>query len=148
EITVTDKATGKTVPCRIHLKDAAGKPQRAENLPFWNDHFVCRGTVSLDLAPGKYAVEIEHGPECSLFADSFTLEAGATKKLAVELKRLIDLPAEGWWPGDLHVHRPVEDIELLMRAEELHVAPVITWWNKRNLWAKGKLPEEPLVLFD
>ena len=58
------------------------------------------------------------------------------------------MPAEGWWPGDLHVHRPVEDIELLMRAEDLHVAPVITWWNKRNLWAKEKLPDEPLVRFD
>jgi hypothetical protein len=58
------------------------------------------------------------------------------------------MPAEGWWPGDLHVHRPVEDIELLMRAEELHVAPVVTWWNKRNLWAKGKVPADPLVRFD
>jgi hypothetical protein len=25
EITVVDKATGKPVPCRVHLKDAAGK---------------------------------------------------------------------------------------------------------------------------
>jgi hypothetical protein len=148
EITVVDRATGKPVPCRVHLKDVNGKGLKAEGLPFWNDHFVCRGEVALDLAPGKYTVEIEHGPEFSLAADSFTLAAGETKKLSVGLKRLVDLPAKGWWPGDTHVHRALEDVELLMRAEGLHIAPVITWWNKRNLWAKEKLPDEPLVRFD
>lgn len=148
EITVVDRATAKPVPCRVHLKDANGKGRKADQLPFWNDHFGCRGEVALEVPPGKYTVEIERGPEYALFADSFTLAAGQTKKLGVELKRLVDMPAKGWWPGDTHVHRPVEDVELLMRAEDLHVAPVITWWNKRNPWAKGKLPAEPLVRFD
>src|SRR5579859_8147899 len=67
EITVVDKATGKPVPCRVHLKDTKGKALKADPLPFWNDHFVCRGEVALDLSPGKYTVEIEHGPEYSLF---------------------------------------------------------------------------------
>jgi hypothetical protein len=35
-----------------------------------------------------------------------------------------------------------------MRAEDLHVAPVITWWNNRNEWAGKTLPENPLVQFD
>jgi hypothetical protein len=148
EITVVDRATGKPVPCRVHLKDAKGKGLKADGLPFWNDHFVCRGEVALDLSPRNYTVEIERGPEYSLYADSFTLAAGRTKKLRVELKRLVDMPAKGWWPGDTHVHRRLEDIELLMRAEELHIAPVITWWNQRNLWAKATLPDEPLVRFD
>jgi hypothetical protein len=148
EITVVDRATGKPVPCRVHLKDAKGKGLKVEKLPSFYDHFVCRGEVGLDVAPGSYTVEIEHGPEYSLFTDAFTLDAGRTKKLSVVLKRLVDMPAKGWWPGETHVHRPVEDIELLMRAEELHIAPVITWWNKRNLWAKSTLPEEPLVRFD
>src|SRR5689334_5449697 len=86
EITVVDAATRKPVPCRVHLKDARGKAQKADRLPFWNDHFVCKGEVALDLAPGKYSVEIEHGPEFSLAAESFALEAGRTKKLRVELK--------------------------------------------------------------
>jgi hypothetical protein len=46
------------------------------------------------------------------------------------------------------VHRPVDQIELLMRAEDLHVAPVITWWNKRNLWKDRKPPESLLKRFD
>jgi hypothetical protein len=64
------------------------------------------------------------------------------------MKRLADLPAEGWWPGDLHVHRAVGDVERLMRSEDLHVAQIITWWNNRNAWERQKPPADPLVRFD
>jgi hypothetical protein len=143
-----DRATGQATPCRIHLKDAAGKPQRAPKLPFWNDHFVCPGTVSLDLPPGQYTYEVERGPEYRLASGSVTLAAKAVEARTVRLERLADLAAAGWWSGELHVHRPVEDVELLMRAEDLHVAPVITWWNKKNLWAAQDPPANPLVRFD
>jgi hypothetical protein len=148
DITVRDKKSGQAVPCRIHLKDAAGKAQRARDLPFWFDHFVCPGTAHLELDAGKYTIEIERGPEHGRRADSFQVKDKTDLKLAFELERLVDLGAEDWWSGDLHVHRPVPAIELLMRAEDLHVAPVITWWNKQNLWAKQKLPADPLVRFD
>src|SRR5437879_5633083 len=35
-----------------------------------------------------------------------------------------------------------------MQAEDLHVAPVITWWNNQNQWAKQPLPARLLVQFD
>jgi hypothetical protein len=35
-----------------------------------------------------------------------------------------------------------------MQAEDLHVAPVITWWNQRNFWADRKPPAQPLLTFD
>jgi hypothetical protein len=67
----------------------------------------------------------------------------------VQLERIVDLAQEGWWSGDLHVHRPLADIEQLMQAEDLHIATVITWWNSRNEWAGLKqLPEHPLIRFD
>jgi hypothetical protein len=145
EITVLNKATSKPTPARIHLKDAAGKAVKSGNLPFWNDHFVCPGIAVVSVPAGKYTIEVERGPEYGLHADSITLAAGEEKKLSIELKRIAELPKEGWWPGELHVHRPVADIELLMRAEDLHIAPVITWWNNRNLWEKDPPPAEPLV---
>jgi hypothetical protein len=148
EITVFAGGREKPIPCRIHLKDAAGKPQRAPGLPFWHDHFVCRGTARLALPAGKYSYEVERGPEYELRTDSFTLARGAESKLSVELRRLADLAAEGCWSGDLHVHRPVVDVELLMQAEDLHVAPVITWWNNQNTWAKMRLPADPLYHFE
>lgn len=64
------------------------------------------------------------------------------------MKRLSNIAAEGWWSGDLHVHRPVEDMQLLMRAEDLHIAPVITWWNSKNLWDGRPIPDDTLVSFD
>jgi hypothetical protein len=148
EITVRDKKSGQPMPCRIHVKDAAGKPQRAGELPFWFDHFVTPGSARLQLKPGKYTIEIERGPEYVRIADIFEVKDKGDTKLAYELSRLVDLSAEGWWSGDLHVHRPVEAMELLMRAEDLHVAPVITWWNKKNLWDGKKLPADPLVRCD
>jgi hypothetical protein len=147
-LAVHEKEPGRPVPCRVHLQDPAGKPVRAPGLPFWNDHFVCPGTVELELPPGRYAYEIERGPEYGLLRGAVTVRADATEKLALRLERLADLAAEGWWSGELHVHRPPADVELLMRAEDLHIAPVITWWNNRNLWDQQPLPTEPRRRFD
>jgi hypothetical protein len=61
---------------------------------------------------------------------------------------MVDLAAEGWWSGETHVHRPVSEMELLVRAEDLHVAPVITWWNNANPWSNQALPKNPLVVMD
>lgn len=148
EITVRDKKTGHPIPCRIHLKDSAGKPQRAGDMPFWFDHFVSPGNAKLQLNPGQYTIEIERGPEFARIAERLEVTATGDLHFDYQMQRLVDLAAEGWWSGELHVHRPVEAIELLMRAEDLHVAPVITWWNKTNLWGKQQLPADPLVRFD
>ena len=50
---------GQSLPCRIHLFDPDGKPQRAAGLPFWRDHFVCPGEAKLELPVGRYRYEIE-----------------------------------------------------------------------------------------
>jgi hypothetical protein len=146
-LTVLSSELSGTVPCRIHLKDAAGKPIEAPNLPFWRDHFVCTGQVTLKLPPGAYSYEIERGPEYSSISNQFTIEKDQPQKITNYIRRLVDLSREGWWSGDLHVHRPLADIELLMRAEDLHIAPVITWWNKANPW-KDRSPTNLLVRFD
>src|SRR5688572_27532475 len=143
ELNVVEKS--EPVACRVHLSDAAGKPVRAPGLPFWRDHFVCDGRVALDLAPGKYSLEVERGPEYSSASETVTVEAGRTVRRNVDLRRIADLKSEGWWSGELHVHRAIEEVPLLMRAEDLHVAPVITWWNNRDLW-EGKETRDELLL--
>jgi len=143
-----DEPRGAALPCRIHLSNAEGKPQQAAGLPFWKDHFVCNGRVTLPLAPGKYRYEIERGPEHQRTSGTLELKEGRDHTLSVQLARFADLKKAGWYSGDLHVHRPLADMELLMRAEDLHVAPVITWWNTRNLWAQQDLPREQLHQFD
>src|SRR5215207_2227481 len=130
---VTD-GRGQRLPCRIHVTDGAGKPVRAAGQPFWRDHFVCDGRASVRAPPGRYRYEIERGPEWGRAAGTADVTADRDETVTARLLRVADLPAQGWFAGDLHVHRPLEDVPLLMRAEDLHVAPVITWWNRTNLW--------------
>lgn len=141
-------SSGRAVPCRIHVDNSAGKPQKPEGYPAWNDHFVCNGNTELFLKPGGYRYEIERGPEHERLTGSVELNTNDTKAVSHTLRRIADLKSLGWYGGDLHVHRAVEDVPLLMQAEDLDIAPVITWWNQRNLWADGPLPESTLTQFD
>src|SRR5262245_57714775 len=120
------------VPFRIHLKDASGKPVKvpASNVS-WNDHFVVKERTHVALPEGTYKVEAERGPEYEAWVRTVRVGAEAEKGVRIDFKRIVDLSAEGWWSGELHVHRPLADVELLMRAEDLHVAPVVTWWNNK-----------------
>lgn len=142
------REAGRAVPARVHLRDQAGKVHVAAGQPAWDDHFVCAPGARLELPAGRYHYEIERGPETSSSAGEVAIQAGAASTLGVDLVRIADLASQGWWSGELHVHRPLEDVPLLMRAEDLHVAPVITWWNKTNLWTGKKRPEPLVVRFD
>jgi hypothetical protein len=142
-----DEANGKPTAARIHLRNSKGRPHQPKQFPFWQDHFVCPGEAKLELSPDIYTVEVERGPEFSAYHRTFAVAEGMTTNVTATLRQLVDLSAEGWWSGELHVHRPVANAELLMRAEDLHVAPFITWWNRQNLWSNSP-PGGPLRQFD
>lgn len=148
DLTVVDQQTGEPIPCRLHLKNAKGQPQKVRGMPLWHDHMAIPGRVRLDLAPGAYTFEIERGLEYASASGYFTIERSASDQHTVELKRIVDLASEGWYSGDLHVHRPPREMETLMLAEDLHVAPVITWWRTKNRWNRLATPLPPLVEFD
>ena len=145
DITVIDQQTRQPIACRMHLEDSSGRPQRAGRLPFWDDHFVLPGRVRLNLPAGEYRFEIERGPEYARQVGHFEIGNRTKDRRVIELVRVVDMAEEGWYSADLHIHRSTEDIELLIQAEDLHVAPLITWWNNRNLWTDRELPEDPLV---
>jgi hypothetical protein len=140
QINVNDRQ-GKPVPCRVHLANAMGEPVKAAGLPFFRDHFTCDGRVVLNLQPGKYTYAVERGPEFERLIGALTLKEGKPQMLKLSIGRIAHLRKVRWFSGDLHVHRPLKDINLLMRAEQLDFAPVITWWNKRNMWAGKAHPE-------
>src|SRR5262245_6947116 len=73
------------VPCRIHLKDQADQPVQAGALPFWRDHFVCPGTVQLNLPVGTYAYEIERGPEYARVAGRIEVQTNKSAAINVTL---------------------------------------------------------------
>jgi hypothetical protein len=148
EIRAVDKATGQPIAARMHLKDPRGRPVKPPKVPFWKDHFVFDGTLVLELPLGTYTFEIESGPEYKFNSGYFTLERNANDTKTIELQRFVEMKKEGWWSGDLHIHREPADIEVLMRAEDLHIGPVMTWWNNQNKWQAKPLPAQPVVQFD
>ena len=139
-ITVIDEETGRPTPARIHLLNDEGKPQRAPGFPSWHDHFVCDGKAVVDLAAGTYSCTVERGPEFTAANSKFEIRDGQSTALTVRLRRLVNFASEGWFSGETHVHRELKDVELLMRAEDLHVAQVITWWNRTNPWKETNPP--------
>lgn len=147
-IRVVEESTGQPTAVRMHLKNSRGKAVKPPKSVFWHDHFVFDGQVELELPVGKYTFELERGPEHRVRSGEFTIQRGAEDSKLLTMVRYADLKKEGWWSGDLHIHRPVEDIELLAKAEDLHIAPVITWWNDKNLWAERKPPADAIVSFD
>jgi hypothetical protein len=147
--TVLDQATNQPVACRVHLKDSRRRAVKIiEELPFWNDHFVCAGTARISLASGEYTYEIERGPEYNMARGTVVVRADGPAAVAESLTRIANLPSEGWWSGETHIHRPLEDIELLMRAEDLYVGVATTWWNKSNAWTSRALPSVTQIRFE
>ncbi|HAH98497.1 MAG TPA: hypothetical protein DCO70_04125, partial [Verrucomicrobiales bacterium] len=129
------------LPCRIHLFDQNEKPQKIEGLPYWHDHFVCPGSAQLELPTGRYRYEIERGPEHERLNGEVTINDESPTMVRRQLNRIANLRDQGWYSGDLHIHRPLSQVALLGEAEDLDFAPVITWWNKSNQWEANSHPQ-------
>ena len=46
----------------------------------------------------------------------------------IELQRWIDMAEHGWYSGDTHVHRSLDDLPNVMLAEDLNVALPLSYW--------------------
>jgi len=133
EVSVVD-AEGKAMPCRVHLT-VDGKPVYAEGLPRYerDGHFACLGSFAVEAPAGTAKLLIERGPEYEPFIAEEQIGNDGATRVQAKLRRWIDMNERGWYSGDLHVHRSPQDMPLLLRAEDLNVAPVLTHWNQRRL---------------
>ena len=152
------------MPAGCTSSGRATGPSGSKGAPFWSDHFVFPGKITLNLPEGHYTFELERGPEYYNVTGNFPIERSADDSKQIELRRVVDMSGEGWWSGDLFLRRDVRDLELVMLADDLHVAQAVTWWNDKNDLAgknfsfqgaaktpqlgKERLPKERLVKFD
>ncbi len=145
QLRVVDESSGQPIAVRMHLRDSRNRPVVPRGFVSWHDHFVFDGKAELELPPGEYTFQLERGPEYLMRTGRFSIQRGANDVHTLTMKRFVDMTSHGWYSGDLHIHRRPEDIPLLAAAEDLHVLPVITWWNRQNPWQGHKLPADRIV---
>jgi hypothetical protein len=148
EIRVVDKDSGQPIAVRMHLKNAQGKVIKPPGVLALGDHFVFSDKIVLKLANGGYEFLVERGDEYLEQRGHFEIQNFADDSKTIEMKRFVDMAKEGWFSGDLDVDRPEKDLQLLMRGDDVHVVPLVTWSNKKNPWAKQPLPKTAVTKFD
>ena len=127
------------IPARLYFTGADGQRYYpAPSLPHpakreLEGHVITLGKpFEVELPAGKATVRIERGPEW-MRVDA-TLEVrneGAVEK-TFELRRWINLADQGWYSGDLHVHRRLADMHALLLGEDVNVAMPLTYWEGRS----------------
>ncbi|NOX96769.1 MAG: hypothetical protein GXO98_01635, partial [Nitrospirae bacterium] len=92
--------------------------------------FYTRGTFKMAIRPGDVLLVIKKGIEYKRRKERFQIKAGETKKYPIQLERYFNLPKEGWYSADDHVHvyrdgKNNEDILEWAKAEDIHFASIL-----------------------
>ncbi|WP_420449005.1 CehA/McbA family metallohydrolase [Candidatus Palauibacter sp.] len=156
-LTVEDAASGRSVPARFGLYDETGRaPLPSErsvlvhrfvdevrllwvNPRTWwpSEHrlaFYVDGEYEARLPAGSYELVATRGPEYRGYQRTIEVRADETTDLTVSLERYADLPAQGWYSGDSHVHIARDHTEddavwAQIAAEDIHVANLLEMGN-------------------
>jgi hypothetical protein len=88
------------------------------------------GDFSIRLPRGTWRIAVQHGNEHIPVTQEFRTSGGAINQ-SIRLQRWVDLPSEGWYSGDVHVHHPTVEAkhrEYLLeyaKAEDVHLVNVL-----------------------
>jgi hypothetical protein len=158
-VSVVDSASGEPTPARVELLDASGEahiPTSALRLTLqcatappaaWAQWFVDADSIDnphsgtrqfyvdapfeIELPPGRYTLRAEKGIERRVASSEVEIAAGSTASTRLSLERWTDMPEQGWYGADDHLHitRLLEEddprISHWMQAEDLHVANLL-----------------------
>ena len=102
--------------------------------------FVTEGDAIVEVPTGTYTVVAERGPEFSRMEERVPVSEEKPAEVLVRLKPWIRMNELGWWSADFHIHRPPDDVQQLLLAEDLNLGVVFTMWNKRDLWEGKDFP--------
>jgi hypothetical protein len=143
---IMDATTQRPLPARLYLQREDGKwffarseapdgsavhyqkqrgPQSVEMHTTLSAH-----PFTADLPPGRYTVTVEHGKEFHTLTREFEVKSEPLT-LELPLRRWIHMAERGWFSGDTHVHRTLEELPNAMLADDLNVALPLTYWVTR-----------------
>jgi hypothetical protein len=145
-VSVVDEKTDQPLAARVYLQaddgswhfvrsaDAKGSaveyrkqrgPRSAEMHTTVSAH-----PFSASVPPGRYTLTVERGKE--YFSNRQTLELRGDLSLAIRLRRWADLASQGWYSGETHVHRSLDELPTAMLADDVNVALPLTYWVTRS----------------
>ncbi|HMA44677.1 MAG TPA: CehA/McbA family metallohydrolase, partial [Gemmatimonadales bacterium] len=139
---LVDRLSGRPLAARVRISGSDGRGYAPDDA--WRqadlaydrsvrvapyEYFDVDGSAEVTVPAGQVTVDVTRGPEWRSVHRTVSLAAGIGDTLRVALARLADLPAAGWWSGDLHVHmnyggtyrNTPAHLLLQARAEDLHV---------------------------
>lgn len=124
-ITGADGRSWAPATALMHADDSFDRTERHFELGYYHTS----GASSLTVPAGTYTVEVTRGLEYAVATRTVQLPARGTRAVRIAMHRMVDLPAKGWYSGDLHVHmnyggtyRTVpRQLAFMARAEDLHV---------------------------
>jgi hypothetical protein len=146
-ISVLDSAARRPLPVRLSVRDASGRFHAPDNRWRHSDEAIVRdaqrfeygywhstGTDTLTLPAGRYTVDVWRGPEWRTASRNVVVVTNRTVPARVSLARVANLPALGYWGGDVHVHmnyggayrNTPANLARQARAEGLHVVENLT----------------------
>ncbi|MGI9243580.1 MAG: hypothetical protein ACR2RV_22455, partial [Verrucomicrobiales bacterium] len=146
---VVDADSGEVLPARIyvegpggswHFVEAAepgGSAVKYDKVNWINRNSVEKHTTVsatpwvVQLPVGRYRVTVERGKEYFPRVEEIDLGPGGASVRA-RLKRWSNLAAAGWWSGETHLHRTLEETANVIMAEDLNVAMPLTYWVTRS----------------
>ena len=146
---ILDADSGEPLAARIYLQNDAGDSFFFESLsptgsalPYTEQWVPIAGSSELhttvsahpatcDLPPGTYTLQVERGKEYVPLLQQLSIGAQDIS-LEVALQRWSDMASRGWYSGETHVHRRIQELPNVMLAEDLNVAFPVTFWTVRS----------------
>ncbi len=150
-IQVIEANTGMPLAARIELQDSRKRVvnTRGLGLAKHGNHFYVDGQAVLGLRRGQYQFDLDAGWERKTRSGHFEIQRRSEDTKRIEMSAFADLVKEGWLAADLDCDRPLTDLGVVLRAEQLTYVPLTTWqrtpsdpWKetKRPLPRKATLP--------
>lgn len=141
-LVVTARGSTRPIPARVsvlgpdgrnfapdegwrHADDAFDRRKRH----FEYGYFHTTGSSTLTVPAGRMELEVSRGPEYRVARRTVNVPPDSIVVVRFVLDRLVDLPAAGWYSGDLHVHmnyggayrNTPRRLAAQARAEDLHL---------------------------
>ena len=108
--------------------------------------FYCPGEFEITVPRGSTDIIVERGTEYRPLRRVVAIPAGGAMEVDLELTRWTDLPSEGWYPGNTHIHyneleaRPDERLRLDPGVNDLSVTAISVLQRREIPYASNRYP--------